>query len=369
MHADSAHRQQIECPRCGYAVDTAIHAAKTRGESVVICSECGLDSNIALLESESDCPPWLIESRVGRHHVVSRFLRTLGRSLIPHRFWRTVRMEAPVSRRGLVAYLACIAVVLHFIAFAAVAPIIVAEHRSRGTSSLPDLAFAAVLPLCPALGSDIMVSAAQGNPERSVDAGTIVRFASAALRITVERERLTILKHVPQSPDARGPFADPIPATNANAAIVRINHWLHRTHLGMLAALAVASLAAMATGLLVLLPISLRRVKVRKAHLVRAGVYATALLPIVCALYAAGWFLISAGVPLAQLPARIARSTGKGILGAALGVSLIFALLWLHAVCSRYLRLPHAWLIALLLTIVAALLEVGALAIVNGGSL
>jgi hypothetical protein len=369
MHAERTDSPPLECPRCGYVVDTAIHAARARGESIVVCTECGLDSSIALLESEANCPPWLIESRLGRHRVVSRFLGTLGRSIAPHRFWRAVRMEMPVSRRGLVTHLLGIAIALHVFAFASVAPEVLAEHRFRGTSSLPDLAFAAALPLCPALGSDILRATAQGHPDRSVGAATISRFVAAALRLTVERNPLTILPSVPQAADASGLYAVHPPPPNANAAAVDIVHGLANAQRQMLRLLFLALPSTVATALLMLLPTSLGRARVRRIHIVRAAVYAAILLPASFALHALGSCALAADERLDLVPFGV----GRWIAGLATGLTIfappIFTIVWMHAVCANYLRLSRAWFITLLLTIMSVLSLLLLMAIANGGAL
>jgi hypothetical protein len=357
MHAERTDSPPLECPRCGYPLATAITAAKVRGEAVVVCSECGLDSDVRVLETGTDCPPWHIESRARRHSVVVRYLATLLHSLRPNRYWRAVRMEAPISRRGLLASLACTAIALHLLAFLTVAPAVVIENRFRNTSSLPDLAFAAALPLCPALGSDIMRAAAQGSPDRAVDFGTVSRFVLAALHVTFERERLMILQHVPQAAGADGLYAvNPAPPPQvATDASFEVRHGVVGAQRGLLAGVFIALPGVVATALLVLIPTSLRRAKIRRAHLVRAAVHATVMFPAVFTLQAVGSFLLAAGGTLDLIPTRLAQWIAFPIAGVMIYGSPIFTFVWLRAVCRHYLRLPRAWLIALLLTIAAVL--------------
>lgn len=363
MHADAHQPSKLECPRCGYDIAATLANASQRGQTVVTCSECGLESDALAVERGADCPPWLVESRIDRHRTPSRFIRTLFRSLWPRGFWRALRMEAPISRRGLVSYVVGIAVALHLAAVAAVAPVVYADQKAvmrSGGSMLADLAVAAVLPLCPATGHDLLRAAAQGSPNRSVDLGTLARFAFGAFKSTAMREPF-LFSHVPQRAGADGAYATSPPPepTNATAAFLVPNHRLLEVQRGVGIALTIASVPLVATLLLALLPASLRRAKVRRAHLVRAAIYSLGAMPMGLALLATWLSIVILAESFANLSPRMASSLAKPVFVAIPVAALLFSILSLHAVSRHYLRLPHAWLIAGLLnfaTILAFLL-------------
>ena len=359
MHADASQPPNIECPRCGYDIGPAVTHAAHRGEAIVTCSECGLESDALAIERGTDCPPWLVESRIDRHGLPSRVVRTLFRSLWPRGFWRALRMEAPISRRGLVSYVAGIAVVLHLAAVGAVLPVVYADQKAvtrSGGSMLADLAVAAVLPLCPATGHDLLRAAAQGSPNRSVDLGTLARFAFGALKSTVVREPF-LFTHVPQLADADGAYAEsPPPApTIATAAFLAPNQRLLEVQRGVRVVLTIASVPLVATLLLALLPASLRRAKVRRSHLVRAAVYSLGAMPLGLALLATGLCVVILAESFANLSPGMASSLAKPVFVAIPVATLLFSILSLHGVCRHYLRLPRAWLIAGLLNIATVL--------------
>jgi len=364
MHAESEQPQQIECPRCGYAVDTAIHAARARGEAVVVCSECGLASNLDELARGAVCPPWLIESNAGRHGIVVRCLRTATRALAPRRFWSAVRLAAPISRRGIIAYLVGLALTLHLCAAAAIMPVVLHErsYAPWTGSSVPDLALVAVLPLCPMRADDILMSAAQGNPDRSVDGSVLWRFVTSAVRLTFVRDKL-LFEIVPQNPGATGPYAVKQPDSfvlphksflESDRNLLRAQRWLG-------AVLAVAAFPVVACALLAVLPGSLRRAKVRRSHLLRGCVYACAFTPVALALNAAAqWIGVTANFALPGMYDALQFVAIALMLAIPVG-AIAFSAIYLDAFCTRYLVLPRGRAIAITLnfTVLLAAIVIG----------
>lgn len=364
MHADATEpARALECPRCGYGIGAGLSAARTRGDAHVICPECGLDSELRLIEEGAHCPRWFIEAPSSERSRIRRFLSTFVRTFLPWRFWRAVRMETQVSRRGIVAYLVGIAALIHAcVALSAVISILPetgAFPRARFARDpeflVPDIALATVFPYCPALGGDLLLAAAQGSPDRALDLGTLGRFLDGVARMTFTQLPITF-PTTDAGPDATGPYAGdnrppfngPPNRTYPSAALVNSNRVA-----AILAAAASFPLAAVL--LLLLLPATFRKARVRRTHLLRAGVYSLGIVPVVL-------FLLSLGVanvvftmdPLFRRSpsADFALRVLAGVL--ACGIPL-FSLLWLHAVCKHYLRLPHALGIALLLNLILIL--------------
>jgi hypothetical protein len=366
MHADASQPSNTECPRCGYDIAAAMQAAKERGDERVICSECGLETAVRELELCADCPPWLIESRIGRDGVVLRFYRTVTRALRTHRFWSALRMSAPISRRGLVAYFLALAIVLHLLAVAAVAPIVVIDRTTNpnGRSIVPDVALVAVLPLCPLSADEILYASAQANPNRSVDAATLWRAVTGAVRLTIMRDKLWF-EFTPQDPNATGAYAipQPKPFVLSGPSFIEPNQNLVRAHRWLLAVLAISLFPVVACGLLCLLPASLRRERIRGVHLFRGCAYACSFAPFALILNASALGVAAFGF------AMTARNLLPGIYSVAqltaialmiwipLG-SLAFSARYLDAFCTRYLLLARGRVVAITLNLITLLAAV-----------
>ena len=102
---------------------------------------------------------------------------------------------------------------------------------------------------------------------------------------------------------------------------------------------------ALAVGTLTMLPSTLRRAKIRPAHLVRAAVYGTTPVPLYFAIIAIG----------------IRMGNAAGAL-ATLALLLVTMLLSLDAVTRHYLRVPHAAAVAVLHTVLSVLVVAATIA-------
>jgi len=358
MHAEAPQPSRLECPRCAYAVAATAQPADAGSEPRVVCSECGLASNLDELARGTACPPWLIESSAGRHGVVVRFLRTVTRAFAPHRFWSAVRLAAPISWRGITVYLVGLALTLHLCAAAAITPIVLHQRNYAPAtgSNIPDLALVAVLPLCPMRADDILSWAAQGNSNRSVDGAVLWRFVTSAVQVTLARDKL-LFDRVPQSWNATGPYAQKQPPffvpssqffVESDRNLLRAQRWLG-------AVLAVAAFPVVACALLALLPGSLRRAKLRRSHLLRGCVYACAFAPIALALNAAAqWIGVTAEVASTGMRDTLQFVAIALMLAIPIG-AVAFSVIHLDAFCTRYLVLPRGRSIAIMLNCVVLL--------------
>jgi|GEM_PF-1872507 len=382
MHADASQPSNIECPRCGYLLESAVRRAKELGGELgaesghdrVTCSECGLESEVRHLEEGAPTPPWFIESENSHLGVVARFVRTTTRVWWPHEFWKRVRMDAPFDLRATLSYIGGIAICFHLAAIVLALMVVVstrvvpprvvpvgAPAALTAGSTQPsavvaaDLALAILNPYCPAYGGDILVAAAQGDPNRAVNPGTLWRAVKIACRMTVVRHPVVVTE-APLAPDAAGTFAkDPRSDTRypTASATVFVSNLQINTQRGRALMLAISALPLLAVLLLLLLPASFRRLRIRRTHLARAAVYALgwSLFALVChtLLEAHTLFGVRAMNPSGVLFDSVRVALGSiAILGTGL-----FSILWLHAFVKHYLRLPHAALVtALLHTIV-----------------
>ncbi|MFZ9880750.1 MAG: hypothetical protein ACO3QC_05050 [Phycisphaerales bacterium] len=362
MHAEAPPPSRLECPRCAYAVAATAQLADAGSEPRVVCSECGLASNLDELARGAACPPWLIESSAGRHGVVVRFLRTVTRAVAPHRFWSAVRLAAPISWRGIVAYLVGLALTLHLCAAAAITPIVLHQRNYAPAtgSHIPDLALVAVLPLCPMRADDILMSAAQGNPNRSVDGAVLWRFATSAVRVTFARDKL-FFESVPQHWSATGPYAtkQPSPFALSGTSSLESDRNLLRAQRLLGAVLAVAAFPVVACASLALLRGPLRRARVRRSHLLRGCVYACAFAPIALALNAAAqWISVTAGFAIPGMYGAMRFVAIAFMLAIPVG-AVAFSAIYLDAFCTRYLVLPYGRFIAILVNCVVLLAATG----------
>ena len=369
MRAESTQSPKFECPRCGYSVAATSQAEHAGSEGSVVCPECGLASSPGELARDAACAPWHIESITGRHGVVVRYLRTVVRAFAPHRFWSAVRVSAPISRRGLAAFLVGIAISLHLLAVAAMVPIVLFKRNAAPStgSHIPDLALVAVLPLCPMRADDILNFTAQGNPSRSVDGAVLWRSATSAVRLTFMRDKLWY-ETVPQDADATGPFVTKQPRafSRFGQGVFVADPDLLRAQRMLGEVLAVAALPVVACALLALLLVLLRRAKLRDAHLLRGCVYACSFAPIALALHAAAQGIAVAAPTYLPGMHTLLQSLAIALMLAIPVGAIAFSAIYLDAFCTRYLVLPRGRVvaIALNLTVLLAAIVVG-LAISN----
>ncbi len=138
-----------------------------------------------------------------------------------------------------------------------------------------------------------------------------------------------------------------------------------------LAAVALATVA-LAPLCFVLLPQTIRRARVRRAHLARVFLYSLAWLPVVVFLaqpvsWGADRLWEVLGLPDAKpLPGSIFEfwQLRWWVL---LGIVLLWQVWWWRAAARHYLRLPHAALVALTMTVIAAMLSVLGIVLTGGG--
>lgn len=110
----SAPNPQCSCPRCGYDFtgtrSTWTDSCPLHGT----CSECGLEFDWSeVLNPIHQTPTWFLEHPYRR--VWRTFLPTYLRTLIPFRFWKSVKMSIPVLPWRLVQFTAEVLVTFHLL--------------------------------------------------------------------------------------------------------------------------------------------------------------------------------------------------------------------------------------------------------------
>jgi hypothetical protein len=307
------------CPRCGYDQSGEI-AAWERGEHPACplegrCTECALEFRWCDLLN----PRLAGRSRffeVAEWGLAGSAVRTALRTLRPRSFWAWVRMEHPIAPRRL-ALLVLVATACTYAAMVLIATVlgVAIGFRSRG-----------------------MLSLSYGWWDRVSPVDDLLRwFQYAAWPLRTRYDWIS---------GARGVHPLPVIALLA---------------------------AALMPATFLLLPQSLRRAKVRRIHLVRAGAYSLIMFPIVLltpnfavivlnSLRGAWGIFFPFGVQLWSLRHHEALACSG-----ALADVCLWLLLWWSAVLRRYLRLPHSWAVALAMLVLALVLAVTVIVIGGGG--
>jgi hypothetical protein len=108
-----AKSRRLECPRCGHELEGSAQAAEARREEQGVCSECGLTVDWGKLREDACAPRWFVEARIARWGLLRRALTTFLMCGRPFRFWSSIELALPISRRGIIAFVVMVAAVLH----------------------------------------------------------------------------------------------------------------------------------------------------------------------------------------------------------------------------------------------------------------
>ncbi len=317
--ASTSPQPTLDCPRCGYVLRAMIEASEARGESGGTCTECGLPIVWRQLRDIDADPRWFTESRNGHRRLATRALLTLARCANPFGFWSSISMTIPTRRRGIVAFVLALLVAAH---------LTTAAFRCAWLSQIPywgppttlsrplsDYAFAVVAPLSPIPASDVVTRIRPRRGSATVPIVINLLYAGYVYPFTMlddfsgerARERIT------------GRFISAM-ATPLAAPL-----------------------------LIALLPVSMRRAKVRKRHLVRGSVYAlVAAIPILA-------LLLSTNEQPKLPTSNVLEMLWSEPL---LVVAFPLALVWCWAFAARYLRIQHAPGVAVACVTIAALIAV-----------
>ena len=87
------------CPRCGYELTGLLASYTEACPTEAVCSECGCSFRWSEVASPI-LGPWWFAERSGRGVMRRAFLTALT-SLLPWRFWRSLKMEHPIRPRGI----------------------------------------------------------------------------------------------------------------------------------------------------------------------------------------------------------------------------------------------------------------------------
>jgi hypothetical protein len=302
------------CPRCGYDQSGVIASWAASCPLAGTCSECGLPFTWRDVLSER----YRNEARLFENadlNLARSFRITLLRSLAPWRLWRWIRMENPIKRWRLVLFTALAVPIVH--AAAGLTPLVTA--------------LLGVLP--PRYWGSGWVWMPRDTP-------------LAALRF------------------AAWPFTD----NSVRDAWSPVWSTVHPLALAALLTFVLMPLSFL------LLPVSLRRAKVRRAHLVRIAVYALPLWILLCDLPVLSMACIEiAGEASTELGWRWDRSAALDFIATnrwryLLAATVLLLALWWWQAAKHYLKLPHTLLVALLMAALSAALATVAILLTPGAA-
>lgn len=328
----------LECPRCGHLLGPMADEADRRGETHGHCGECGLEIEWRRLRADTVATAWLVESQTSRMHIARRAFATLVRTARPFRFWGSIDLALRLSRRRLLVFVLAVLVALHLCA---------STYRVTMRESSYWSATSATVERAGTMGRVLLAFA---SPMSEFDGRDVVYETSG---MTFEQDTLPLfVKSIPFLLRAAVPLRPSFwvvttsPAGGNTTSLIRGNAPDLLTTALKRATLVFLPAALLSPLVLLLLPVSLRRARVRPRHFVRLMAYTTALsIPIVACIYltdalmrifAVGF----AGRHLIHLYPIAAHGGPNPILLLLIAVSALTAV-WLTAAASRYLRLPH----------------------------
>lgn len=347
--------RRLECPRCGHELEGSAQAAEARGEEEGVCSECGLTVDWGKLRQDAYAPRWFVEARIARWSLLRRTIATLLMCARPFRFWSSIELALPISRRGIIAFAVMVAAVLHFAGvtrrvadgWSGYVNAIQANMSLGIESVIADVALISMTPLSRFDGSWIF-HAVQANDRTRSDVAIYFRTAREFVRVAAQPSRDELYIEVSSSATSSMPSyawinATLVPLLDGEAPATTI------------AAIALPPLAPFA---LLLLPTSLRRARIRTRHFVRITVYSCALwVPI---------FTLALMLPFGPVDydffsiqlyntPHIFNPNSLNPHMALLITSGVLTALWMTAATRNYLRLPHALGAGLATTLVTLL--------------
>lgn len=335
-------RPALECPRCGHLLGVMADEADRRGDARGTCSECGLDVEWSALRRAATAPTWCVEARYSPRSVVRRAFGTLVRAARPFRFWSSIDLALPLSRRRLLVFVLAVLAVLHCLA--ATQRILVRGWKPWATppaasvsaaATIGKIAVALVAPLSRFDGASVVYVMHQATGKTGtldLVSDSIPALAKAAI------------------PFQEGKFTAAIVQVSPNRSIV--HHVYANARELLLPALRTSSAVVVPPTLLapltlLLLPTSLRRARIRPRHFVRLMAYTTALLiPITACVFVADNLLRGLRTPArSETSFHLHPFEAFGEVNPAFFLLLLVLALnaiWLTAAASRYLRLPNA---------------------------
>lgn len=292
-------QQRVPCPRCGYDLQGATASWKESCPLAGRCGECGLGFAWRdLLTQGADAPRWCVEFAQPRR-VPAAVAKTMAVSLLPWRFWASIRMTHRINPRRLVVYAVIMVLVCYTLLITANGVYVYNDWQNFG-----------------------------GRLTNTMSVGEAV---ARAMLVPLSKEPLGRLS-VGGGSVAYLSSLDMLVFLGGNYGL-----------------LAYASIVAMlGPAALMGLVVSRRRAGVRCGHLARTFVYSL------------GWVVLLWAVNLVTMLSYHLMWFGSGtrvmlhslVYLFVVGIP-VFMLIWWHAVVRRYLQMEKPWVVAVSVTLLA----------------
>lgn len=347
--------RRLECPRCGHELEGSAQAAEARGEEEGVCSECGLTVDWSKLREDAYAPRWFVEARIARWSLLRRTIATLLMCARPFRFWSSIELALPISRRGIIAFAVMVAAILHFAGvmrrvadgWSSYVSAIQANTSLGIESVIADVVLISITPLSRFDGSWIF-HAIQANDRTRSDVAIVLKTAREFVRVAAHPSGEELFIEVSSSATSSMPSyawinAQLVPLLDGEAPATTI------------AAITLPPLAPFA---LLLIPTSLRRARIQPRHFVRISMYSCALwvpiftLALMLPFRPVDYDFFS--IQLFNTP-HIFDPNSLNPHMVLLTASGVLTALWMTAAARNYLRLPHALGIGIATTLVTLL--------------
>ena len=359
-----------QCPRCGYDLRGAIGTWTDQCPLQGTCAECGLQFVWAeVLHPEKYEPQWCVEFAPGMRRIIQTSASTFIRSFWPFGFWRALKMSMPIRWRRLVMYIAilCLPLLGSYVTIQSVAAIRVRfdlqqmlEEQQR---SLPQAIAKA----------QRIVASQQIDPQsrqiwlmeiRSMQLALITGYSMSHSYLTAATEAVL----TPFRSRSSGSYTwlqygvMPYPAPSD------LHSSLFEQRLSYLTPVVTRSRVDLSIGWFglgvwvwlllplsfVFLPVSRHRAKVRWGHIARVSAYGF-FIPVTA--IGGSLLCISIGYALDALFDPMLRCVH--VLSRYFMPAMI--VIWWASSIRHYLRMPHSWFVAVLLSGMLLLLYLAAL--------
>ncbi len=345
-----------KCPRCGYDLRGTIASWLDSCPLTGTCTECGLQFNWPeVLRPEKFEPQWCVEFVLQWRRIAHASLSTFIRSIWPPGFWSALKMSMTIRWRRLLVYMALLLVPI-ILGYTVLQTTAAARERYQAQQRLDDDNRRSQQSL-PGLqqwlqSSEVQALDAQRQQELSLFVQRLQQQANATY--TVNHSYLAAITEALFSPwrsYSQGSISGPWGTSRYVAP-----RELHLELLGP--GVVLTSVVALVLDLwvwvllplsFILLPVSRRRAKVRWSHLLRVTCYGCFVPSVVVS---AALVSVSAGYAYEQpLGDRVGAAH---LMTRYLMIPML--VIWWAVAIKKYLKIPHGWGIALLLSILLFLL-------------
>ena len=367
--SDQALLRLARCPRCGYDLRGTTGTWAEQCPLQGTCAECGLQFVWAeVLHPEKFEPQWCVEFAPGLWEALRACVRTFVRSFWPFGFWRALKMSMPIRWRRLVMYTAilCLPLLASYVTIQSVAAIRVRFDLQQSLQEQQRILPQAIAQIQRILATQ-QVDAQERQmwlmQIRATQVEMMIGYSMNHSYLTATTEAVLTPLRSRSSGTYTGQLGVmPYPAPSD------LHSSLFEQRFSYLTSVATRSPAELTIGWLglgvwlwlllppsfVFLPISRRRAKVRWGHIARASAYGF-FIPVTAIV--GSLLCISIGYALDAFfdpMLRFAHLLSRYFMPAMI-------VTWWATSMRHYLRMPHSWFVAVVLSGMLFLLYLAAL--------